>query len=147
MISGNLISVRIWIAVFKFSKRSIRSKLVVLNLIFLQKIQSLFWIESHSLPSFFYTAFGTSDSPRVVWIRCIGNCTTDQNWFTSISLQWRAFMRLPIAPSAHNLVVFFIEKNLFFVQCCISDLSDWCCLFDAIFLPEMGEKIGGFLFS
>ncbi len=31
-------------------------------------------------------------------------------------------------------------KNLFFVQCCISDLSDWCCLFDAIFFPEMGEK-------
>ena len=64
MISGNLISVRILIAFFKFLKRSIWSKLVVLNLNFLQRIQRLFWIESHLLPSFFCTAFGTADSPK-----------------------------------------------------------------------------------
>ncbi len=64
-------------------------------------------------PKVFCTAFGTADSPRFFWIRFIGDCTIDQNWFTSISLQWRTFMRLPIAPSAHNLVVFFTEKTYF----------------------------------
>ncbi len=64
MISGSLISVRILIAVFKFVKHSIRSKLVVVNLNFLRRIQRLFSIESHSLPIFFCTAFGMSDSPR-----------------------------------------------------------------------------------
>ncbi len=101
-------TVRILIASCKFLKHSIQITLVVLNLIFLQGIHRLFWIESHSLPNF-NTAFGTDDSPNVCRIRCTGDWTISQNCFTLSSGQWSTFVRFPIAPSAHNLEEFFSE--------------------------------------
>ncbi len=139
MTRGNFIILRRSIISCKFWKQIIQSALVVVNLIFLQQVHKLFWIESY-LPPDFITAFGTDDSPKACRIKCTGDVTIFQNWSMSFLEQWSTFIRFPIAPSAHNLEEFFSQWNIFSIQPSGTNPSWWHCSVDVIFYLKKDYK-------